>query len=227
MSTPQLHQALLRPAIIQILRAAGFHSAKPSVVDTLTDIAGRYITLLASRAAFHAFSNHNDPIPDITDVRLAMSDSGLLNPALTATEEVWRELLRDPISEIPERNGIRRFEEMKRDEEDTQDVTEFIKFFSSSINNEIKRIAGQLPDPKKVHLAETNPEVQDYLTLLKKKHSKTGEESRFQGTVLGIGSDFKPTKIQGGPETLNHWLERAKQLNVAPLTPPENTEMTG
>jgi transcription initiation factor TFIID subunit 3 len=226
MSTPQLHQALLRPAIIQILRAAGFHSAKPSVIDTLTDIAGRYITLLASRAAFHAFSNHNDQIPDVTDIRLAMSDSGLLNPALTATEEVWRELLRDPISEIPERNGIRRFEEIKRDEEDTQDVTEFIKWFSGAINTEIKRIAGQLPDPKKAHLAETTQEVQDYLTLLKKKHSKTGEESRFQGTVLGIGSEFKPTKIQGGPETLAQWLEYTKQQNVAPLTPPEDTEMT-
>jgi transcription initiation factor TFIID subunit 3 len=225
MSTPQLYHALLRPAIVEILRAAGFHGARPEVVDTLTDIAGRYVTLLASRAAAHAFINHKDAIPDLTDVRLAMTESGLLNPAATATEEVWRELLRVPISDIPERNGLRRFEEIKRDEEDTQDVTEFVKWFSGAVNKEIKRIAGQLPDPKKSHMAETQPEVQDYLTLMKKKHSKTGEEARFQTTVLGIGADFKPTKIQGGPESLGKWLEHTKQQNIAPIS--EDSEMTG
>jgi transcription initiation factor TFIID subunit 3 len=226
MSTALLHHALLRPAILQILRASGFHAARPSVIDALTDLAGRYLALLAARAAFHANSNHGDSIPDITDVRLALADCGLLTPALTATEEAWRELLRTPLSEIPERNGLRRVEEVKRDEEDTEDVKEFVKWFDGPVNKEIQRIAGLLNDSKQQLVAgEGSNEVHDYLTgkpfissnwpeliftVLKKKHSKTGEESRFQNTVLGIGSDFKRVKIDGGPETLADWIKSYK-----------------
>jgi transcription initiation factor TFIID subunit 3 len=164
MSTALLNHALLRPAIIQILRASGFHAARPSVIDALTDLAGRYIALLAARAAFHANSNHGDSIPDITDVRLAMADCGLLTPGQTATEEAWRELLRIPLSEIPERNGLRRVEEVKRDEEDTEDVKEFVKWFDGPVNKEIQRIAGLLGDSKQLSGTEGAADVHDYLT---------------------------------------------------------------
>ena len=41
---------------------------------------------------------------------------------------------------------------------------------------------------------------------LKKKHSKTGEESRFQGTVLGKGADIKPIRLEGGhTESIEGW----------------------
>ncbi|RAL66677.1 hypothetical protein DID88_006359 [Monilinia fructigena] len=47
MATPQaLHHALLRPSILHILRAAGYHSTRPSVLDTAT--------------AAHADLNHAD-----------------------------------------------------------------------------------------------------------------------------------------------------------------------
>lgn len=41
---------------------------------------------------------------------------------------------------------------------------------------------------------------------MKKKHSKTGEESRYQGTVLGIKAENKPVKIEGGhAESIQAW----------------------
>ncbi|OBT50709.1 hypothetical protein VE04_09459, partial [Pseudogymnoascus sp. 24MN13] len=48
MSSHAIHHALLRPCVLHILRAAGYHSTKPSVLDALTDIAGRYMHLLAT-----------------------------------------------------------------------------------------------------------------------------------------------------------------------------------
>lgn len=45
-----------------------------------------------------------------------------------------------------------------------------------------------------------------------KKHSKTGVESRFQGTVLGQPGDFKPIKIEGGPaESIEEWCQRTRE----------------
>lgn len=41
---------------------------------------------------------------------------------------------------------------------------------------------------------------------LKKKHNKTGESSRFQGTVLGSSVEEKAVRIEGGPaESLHDW----------------------
>jgi transcription initiation factor TFIID subunit 3 len=146
MSARTLHLALLRPAILHILRAAGFQAAKPSVVDTLTDIAARYIMLLAARSADFASINHNDPTPDTTDVRMALVECGLLTPTQTAGEEVWKELLREPLDEVPERNGLRQKEIQRRDAEDTHEIQDFVDWFSGSTYLEIKRIAGLMAE---------------------------------------------------------------------------------
>lgn len=45
-----------------------------------------------------------------------------------------------------------------------------------------------------------------------KKHSKTGVESRFQGTVLGVPADLKPVKIEGGgPESIDEWCRKTRE----------------
>jgi transcription initiation factor TFIID subunit 3 len=57
---------------------------------------------------------------------------------------------------------------------------------------------------------------------LKKKHSKTGEESRYQGTVLGKGADPKPVRVDGGAlESIKQWEStlRRKNAEVAAATP--------
>jgi transcription initiation factor TFIID subunit 3 len=166
MSAKTLHLALLRPAIIQILRAAGFQAAKPSVVDTLTDIAARYIMLLASRTTDYATVNHSDSSPDITDVRMALVECGLLTPTQTAAEEVWRELLREPLYDVPERNALRQKEIQRRDAEDTHEIQEFVDWFSGPTYQEMRRIAGLLVDevqgPPLDGLEEARPD--DYFT---------------------------------------------------------------
>ena len=47
---------------------------------------------------------------------------------------------------------------------------------------------------------------------LKKKHSKTGEESRYQGTVLGIPAEDKSIIIEGGPsESIQAWGAKIRE----------------
>jgi len=118
MTTPQaLHHSLLRPCVLHILRAAGYHSTRPSVLDTLTDLAARYMLLLASSAAAHASLNHDEFEISIEDVRMAMQECGVLAPEL---------LLEDEQSE---------------EEEDTRGVDGFIEWAKGADNREIGRIA--------------------------------------------------------------------------------------
>jgi transcription initiation factor TFIID subunit 3 len=163
MSTNDLFNTLLRPAVLHILRAAGFHSAKPSVVDTLVDITARYMFLLASRTAYNAYSNHNDLAPDVTDVRMAMQECGLLVPTLTGAEEIWKEILRKPLEEYDEETGARAKEEKKRQAEDTEDVTAFIDWVKGDYNKEISRIAGTLKPGQSATEALDAVEMEDYL----------------------------------------------------------------
>jgi transcription initiation factor TFIID subunit 3 len=50
--------------------------------------------------------------------------------------------LREPLDEVPERNGLRQKEIQRRDAEDTHEIQEFIDWFSGPVYVEIKRIAG-------------------------------------------------------------------------------------
>ena len=162
-STNDLFITLLRPSVLHILRATGFHSAKPSVVDTVVELTARYLYLLATRTAINAHANHNDLTPDITDVRQAMQDCGLLVPTLTASEEIWKEMLRKPIEEYPTENDVRENEQKKRDAEDTADVTEFIDWVIGDQNREIMRIAGTLKQPRTATEQLDALEMEDYL----------------------------------------------------------------
>jgi transcription initiation factor TFIID subunit 3 len=188
MSGPQsLHNALLRPPIIQILRAAGYHSTRPSVLDTLSDLTSRYLLLLGSSAAEHAANSHpDDPVPTLNDIQLALHDVGALGPQMQEFEQDWR------------------------DEEDTRGVDAFIAWFSGPVNREIRRIAGYIPSEGDVVDADLL-EKEDYLTVLKKKHSKTGEESRYAGTVLGKDAEEHPITIEGGAaSSIGEWASQVK-----------------
>lgn len=188
MSGPQsLHNALLRPPIIQILRAAGYHSARPSVIDTLADLTIRYILLLGSSAAEHAANSHpDDPAPTPADILLALQDAGALRPQMKSFEEDWR------------------------GEEDLRGLDSFLSWFTGPANREIRRIAGYIPSEGDVVDADLL-EKEDYLTVLKKKHSKTGEESRYAGTVLGKDAEEHPVTIEGGAATsIGEWALQIK-----------------
>lgn len=104
---PSLFHALLRPSILQILRATGYHSTRPAVLDSLTDLAARYLSLLCQSTADHAVHNHGDSAEfTVADVRMALQDAGALMPTRVPTEEAWR------------------------GEEDLRGVEEFIQWFA-------------------------------------------------------------------------------------------------
>ncbi|KAI9657742.1 MAG: hypothetical protein M1821_002918 [Bathelium mastoideum] len=224
-----LHNALLRTPILHILRAAGFHSLRPSVLDTLADLAARYLALLAESTAHHlaadsSHTNNPDEGPTLTHVRLALQDGGALVPSSTPAEEAWREALRRPLECYPDRNGVRQKEQARRDAEDTADVRAFIEWVKGPANAEIMRVAGlqsqQHPGQQQVaeglgpvgEMGIEGARREDYLTVLKKKHSKTGEESRYQGTVLGKAADDRPIRIEGGPaETVQDWYRNVRE----------------
>lgn len=244
------HHHLLRPAIIHILRAAGFHSTRPSVLDTLTDLAARYLSLLAQRTAYFVYdrttSDISDPsderatppllrsldanLPTITDIRLAMSSCAVFSSSDTATEEIWAEMLRKPITAFPVIAQDK--ERRRRDYEDTKDVHEFLDWIVGPANQEILRIAG-LMDAQRAAVAAVGASAnggttaaaaptiaelveprEDYLAQMKKKRCKTGESSRFAGTALGKVEDRGGVRIEGGPESLEQWQMEMKKRKL-------------
>lgn len=216
-----LYRNLLRPAILHTFRAAGFQTMKPAVLDTLVNLAERHLVLLASTTAQHAWLSHNDPIPSITDVRMALSDCGVLVPLTDPAEEAWTERMRRPLSEMADipKGGPQRMaaEKRKRDEQDTRDVRDFTNWLDSSQHREIKRVAGMIPDPSVPAIGVGGGVVQadDFLTSLKKKHSKAGDDSRLQGTVLGRPADDREIVVEGGPVAKVHdWRPRLEERSV-------------
>lgn len=214
-----LFHSLLRPAVLQILRATGYHAAKPAVLDTVTDLAARYLSFLCHLTAVYATSNSNVPEeevgryvdfseanqpsatsssaifppvppPSIVDVRLAMQRMGVFLPERTQAEQDYL--------------GI----------EDTRGVDEFIAWAAGSLNREIQRIA-----------LDGNDEARDYLDALKKKHSKNDDDTKYLGTLLGKPHEHGGEVIvEGGehPSILN-WEETmhaiAAQKTPKPLQP--------
>ncbi len=134
--------SLFRPPILHILRAAGFHATRPAVLDTLVDIAVRYLTLIATKTASQALVNHNDLSPTIMDVRMALQEVGAFQPQISTMEEQCR------------------------DEEDMRGVKAFLDWIKGDANHEIRRIAGLVTAPGEVIDIEAPEGKEDYLTGL-------------------------------------------------------------
>lgn len=65
-----------------------------------------------------------------------------------------------------------------------------------------------------------NDLLKPFVTALKKKHSKTGNEARYQGTVLGKPANDRPLRIEGGPvDSIHAWDKRVTGRDLAPLLP--------
>lgn len=140
MSSHALYTSLLRPPVLHILRAAGFQSTKPAVLDTIVDLTARYLVLLASTTASHALINHNDLTPTFTDVRMALEDVGALRPQRSAMEEQCR------------------------GEEDMRGVESFLQWMMGDMNKEIRRIAGLAATEGEVVDVNVLGENEDFLT---------------------------------------------------------------
>lgn len=238
MSSRTIHASLLRPAVIHILRAAGFHATRPSVLDALTDICARYMLLIATRTQTFAYDrtlssvrdiqNDSDALgadlehqiePTIADLRNGLTSAAFFSHGLSASEEAWAEVMRKPLSAYPA--GAREKERRRRDLEDTEDVREFIDWVTGPAAKEIRRVAGLLHDENQPapastallpHASEQDSHKDDYLSALKKKQSKSGDSARYHGTILGRGTeDVKHIKIEGGPSSLSEWKASLKR----------------
>lgn len=202
MTTHQaLYHSLLRPCILHILRAAGYHSTRPSVLDTLTDLAARYLFLLAQTTAKHAALNQGEPELgleiSIQDVRMAMQDCGALLPERVMEEQEFY------------------------GEEDTRGVDAFVAWAMGKANSEIRRVALEGSDGAKedyltgLSLLRQTATLLTISPVLKKKHSANDEETRYVGTVLGKPAEPRIIKVEGGEITsLREWAERLR--NPAP-----------
>jgi transcription initiation factor TFIID subunit 3 len=151
MSSINLQNALMRPAILQILRAAGFHNSSIAALDIMTDLAIRYLSLLASSTAQNAINNHDDYTPTIQDVRIALLEAGALRPQMSVLEERAKGLIKLNGESVP-------FEDMRG-------VEGFLSWARGPSNREIRRIAGLASRPGEM------PEVgveehEDYVTGL-------------------------------------------------------------
>lgn len=214
MSSHELHTSLLRPTVLHILRAAGFQAARPAAVDAVVDLAARYLTLLGETTASHSMENHSDLCPTIADVRSALQDVGALQPQISIMEEQYR--------------GV----------EDVRGVEAFLAWAKGDVNKLIRQVAGLIPAEGEAVALEAGEPREDFLTgsftysysrcvagltqfaALKKKHSKTGEESRFKGTVLGIPAEARHVRIEGGQlESIQAWEEGLQMKILATSSP--------
>ena len=171
MASSNLSIGLLRPAILHILRAAGFHGARVSAVDTMVDLAHRYMILLAEKAAEYALMN-DSKIPDVTEVRMALEEVGAFVPQISASEE---QLLYD---------------------DDLRGLQNFMAWVEGDIHREIRRIAGLEATLGEVNL---NGEMQreDYLTgkystiggTMQLKFFSTQEETQQNGRGIEISGN--------------------------------------
>ena len=151
MTSADIHTSLLRPAVLQILRAAGFNHARPAVVDTVTDLAARYLLLIASSTAQNAFVTHNSFVPTVRDVRLALSEAGALFPQMSAAEEQMKDSVEIDAEMVPF--------------EDLRGVRAFVEWAQGDVNKSIRRIAGFGGDEINVEqIAAGTDEKEDYLS---------------------------------------------------------------
>lgn len=152
MTASDLHSALLRPAVLQVLKAMGYSLAKPAVVDTLTDLTARYLLLVASETAQAALNNHGDSQPTIQDVRLALERVGALRPQMKTTEEAAK--------------GYENVDGALVPFEDLRGVRNFVKWAEGPIHKEIRRVGGLDGGEKDnvADLAADMAENEDYVT---------------------------------------------------------------
>ncbi|KAK4155510.1 hypothetical protein C8A00DRAFT_31646 [Chaetomidium leptoderma] len=215
---PPLFHALLRPAVLQILRATGYHSAKTSVLDSVTDLAARYFLHLCQLTALYAAHNHDEPPPPLIPeeggalaaaAAVASTTTTTTNPVIPAPTIVdVRMALQRAGALLPERIEE---EQAYLGEEDTRGAEAFIAWAMGSLNREITRIA-----------LDGNDEAGDYLDALKKKHSKNDDDSKFLGTLLGRSIEHGDVLVEGGEcPSIFVWEERRRMAGQKTPEPPQ------
>ncbi|KAI1436676.1 hypothetical protein GGR50DRAFT_649020 [Xylaria sp. CBS 124048] len=239
----EIHLALLRPAILQILRAQGYYASTPNTIDCLTELAGHYLYTIAKRTADHATSNNylGPPgTPDLVDVRLALEECGALLPGADPAPPAKRRRLgssgvgSEDKSLSGDREEMDEEEDEEEEEEDTRGVDEFIRWATGRKNQRIRKVAGVVAPSGSIAadaegedgIVEERPS--DYLDALKRKHNKTDQESKYAGTILGRSIDHGEVLIEGGPDTsIAAWRARMRAASLRPPDPQSTANHDG
>ncbi|KAJ6445811.1 bromodomain associated domain-containingprotein [Purpureocillium lavendulum] len=182
---PAIFHALLRPVILQVLRAAGYHATRGAVLDSLTDLAARYMQTLCEKTAAHSVHARGDASDyTVVELRMALQDVGAMQPERTPTDQDWR------------------------GDEDTRGVEEFLEWFSGPMMKELMEMGK----------GDGESDATDYLSALKMKHSKTGEDSKWNGTLIGKPIDtVAEIQVEGGPITsIDDWVMDRSRAYFSP-----------
>ncbi|KAI1368786.1 hypothetical protein F5Y08DRAFT_294800 [Xylaria arbuscula] len=225
----QIHLALLRPAVLQILRSQGYYVSNTSTIDCITELAGQYLYEISKRTAQHATMNNYlgpPPTPDVVDVRLAMEECGVFWAGANPEPPAKRRRL-TPEGQAAADDDDEMPQEHEYDEEDTAGVDEFIRWAKGRKNQRIRKIAGVVapPGPAIVGAEGEDGAVEekpptDYLDALKRKHNKTDQDSKWAGTILGRSIDHGEVLIEGGSDTsLAAWRKRMHEASLRPPDP--------
>lgn len=97
--------ALLRISILQLLKAQGFDRARPSLVDVMTDLYAKFLSLLASEVSSiaQARCDQDDTIA-LQDITLALENLGIVKP--TNVLDVY-----DENAELSSSRGMEKFKD--------------------------------------------------------------------------------------------------------------------
>lgn len=191
-TSTQFYHALLRPTVLQILRAQGYYSCTPAVLDVVTDLVARHLMALCEQTARNSENLPWPTQPTIVEVRKALEESGVFGPIRTHTAEQWAT------------------------KEDTSGVDSFISWAKGEKNRKIRKVAGALQEQNDLDEAADEP-VTDYLSALKKKHNKNDQDSKYAGTILGKGIDHGEILIEGGDVTsIREWSQKMRDATQRP-----------
>ncbi|KAF3110243.1 hypothetical protein TWF594_008264 [Orbilia oligospora] len=137
-SQEQFYFSLLRISTAQMLRHAGLAGSRPSVLDSLTDMTARYLTLLGTTARSISESSNREE-SDVPDVLCAIEHVGLLRPLTLYNADL----------------------------DDTRAIDNFITWAKSPEIEELRKIAGVVTvevDDKKERDEDVNAVVPDTTT---------------------------------------------------------------
>ncbi|KAK3301085.1 uncharacterized protein B0H64DRAFT_30358 [Chaetomium fimeti] len=225
---PPLFHALLRPAVLQILRATGYHSAKTSVIDSVTDLAARYFLHLCQLTAVYAAHNNDElPLPALLarphGTENGIGGGGSSRRSSTADNDGGgtggvgvgvgvgvggsgsgsggAAATVNPVIPAPTIVDVRMALQRAGAllPERLPEEQEYLgEEDVRGVENFIAWAMGSLNREITRIALDGVDEAGDYLDALKKKHSKNDDDSKYLGTLLGRSIEHGDVLVEGG-----------------------------